>query len=96
MQMAMNLLKAHHVGIRELKERLSAFLNKEEPIVITDRGEPKGVFLPFEDILELLDIIDEMNDKETKRLVDEGRKAIQSGAKGIPVFPKGKKNIKHQ
>jgi len=86
MNIATILLKAPHIGVRELKEKLSAFLKREEPLVVTDHGSPTSVILPYDDMVELLDVLDELNDMETRELVREGRKSIQSGAAGIPVF----------
>lgn len=84
MSIATALLKAHHVGIRDLKEHLSTkFLN--ETLVITDRGTPISVNLPYSDLLELIDILDELSDLETIKAVQEGRKAIKAGTKGISV-----------
>ena len=81
---ATNLLKAHHIGIRELKEHLSTkSLNKF--LVITDRGVPVSVNLPYSDMLELTDILDELADLETIADVQDGRKAIKVGAKGIAI-----------
>jgi len=84
MNVATVLLKASHVGIRELKEHLSTEFLKE-PLVITDRGDPVSISLPYSDMLELIDILDEFSDAETFAVVQEGRKAISGGAKGIPV-----------
>lgn len=84
MSIATDLLKANHMGIRDLKERLSAKL-LEQVLVITDRGIPMSVNLPYSDVLELTDIIDELSDSETLAAIAEGRKAISQGAKGIPV-----------
>jgi len=93
MGIATDLLKAERVGIRELKKKLSAsFLKK--PLIITDRKTPVSVNLPYSDMLELIDILDELSDVETLNIVKEGRKAIYSGAKGISVsdvFEKRKK-----
>jgi hypothetical protein len=81
---ATDLLKAHRIGIRNLKEHLSTkFLS--EILVITDRGTPISVNLPYSDVLELMDILDELADSETVATVDEGRRAIEAEAKGIPV-----------
>ena len=91
MIMAINILKAPHVGVRELKEKLSAFLKGDKPLVVTDHGAPTNVILPYDDVLELLDILDELNDSETRDIVREGRSAIRSGSEGIPVFPHSKK-----
>ncbi len=84
MSIATDLLKAEHVGIRDIKEHLSARLLKDI-LVITDRGTPVSVNLPYSDVLELVDIIDEVTDLETMATVREARKAIQKGTKGIPV-----------
>ena len=86
MGIAINLLKAPHIGIRDLKERFSHFLKRKDSIVVTDRGEPTKVLVPYEELVELLDIIEEMQDGQARSLVAEGRQAIQSGAKGIPVI----------
>lgn len=84
MSIATDLLKAEHVGIRDIKEHLSTRLLKDI-LVITDRGTPVSVNLPYSDVLELVDIIDEVTDLETMATVSEGRKAIQESAKGVLV-----------
>lgn len=84
MSIATDLLKAEHVGIRDLKEHLSAKL-LEKVLIITDRGTPMSVSLPYSDVLELTDIIDEISDYETLTTIKEGRQAIRKGAEGIPV-----------
>ena len=84
MSIAADLLRAHHIGIRDLKGHLSTkFL--DEILIITDRGTPVSVNLPYSDVLELIDIVDELADLETMATVAEGRKAVKAGAKGIPV-----------
>ena len=84
MSIATELLKAEHIGIRELKEHLSKE-NLENFLVITDRGRPISVNLPYEDVMELVDILDELGDLETIETIKEAREAIRAGAKGIPV-----------
>jgi hypothetical protein len=84
MNLATVLLRASHIGIRELKEHLSTEFLKE-PLVITDRGEPVSINLPYSDVLELIDILDEFSDAETLAAVQEGRNAISGGARGITV-----------
>jgi len=84
MTTAVDLLKAKHCGVREYKGHLStAFL--KDFVVITDRGKPISVNLPYEEMLEILDIFDEIVDPEIVNDVLEGRKSIKSGGKGIPV-----------
>jgi hypothetical protein len=59
--------------------------------LITEHGHPAGVFLPYQDALELVDVIDEFNDKKALKLVAEGRRAIRKGARGIPLSDSLKK-----
>ncbi|GAG68990.1 unnamed protein product [marine sediment metagenome] len=84
MSLATNLLKASHIGIRNFKKLLSTKL-LDELIVITNRGTPVSVNIPYSDALELIDILDELADLETISAVEEARKAIRSGVTGIPV-----------
>lgn len=84
MSIATHLLKAHRVGIRDLKEHLST-KSLREPLIVTDRGTPVSVNLPYQDVLELLDIIDELSDLATVSTIYKGRIAIRQGARGFPV-----------
>ncbi len=79
-----NILKSPHVGIRDLKINLSSFLKKGS-LIVTDRGTPINVILPYSDVMELLDMLDEVTDAETIKTIREGRMAIRTGTKGIPV-----------
>lgn len=84
MNIAAALLRAPHTGIKQLKDHLSAkYLTKLR--IITDHGEPISVALPYNEVLEMIDIIDELSDQQTLKIVQEGRAAIKAGAKGIPV-----------
>jgi hypothetical protein len=84
MNISSAVLKAEHVGIREFKDHLSIKLLSDTRI-ITDRGKPVSVNMPYEDLMEIIDLIDELSDPKTLALVAAGRKAIRAGAKGIPV-----------
>lgn len=84
MSIAVDLLKADRIGVRDFKEHLSTKL-LDKLLVITDRGNPVSVNLPYSDVLELVDVIDELTDVETLKAVYEGREAIKAGEEGIPV-----------
>ena len=97
MRLSTSLLKARHIGIRELKANLSKFLKQNKTMVITDHGTPTNVIVSYDDIVELIDILDELMDKSTIRSVQEGREAIASDSEGIPVsklFNKIRKSTK--
>ena len=85
MTTATDLLRAPHIGVRDLRLQLSHRLKAHKPLIITEHGEPKKVLLEYEDMIELVEIIEELQDPEVLRLVKVGRKTIQSGFKGIPV-----------
>jgi len=85
MHTAMDLLKSEYIGIRDFREHFSATLKKPRSIVITDHGSPQYVLVKYAEMLELLDMVEEASSPETVKLVADGRKSIQSGAKGIPV-----------
>ena len=84
MTTATELLKAEHVGVREFKEHISADSLKKIT-VITDHGKPISVNLPYGEVLELVDILDELRDPKTLETVLQGRKSIKTGNKGISV-----------
>ncbi len=84
MSIATSILKSPHVGIRDLKIHLSSLLKKGS-LIVTERGKPVNVILPYSDMIELLDMLDEITDPETIKTIREGRKAISTGVKGIPV-----------
>ena len=84
MSIAVDLLKAQRIGIRDFKEHVSTKL-LDNLLVITDRGNPVSVNLPYSDVLELMDIIDELSDVETISTIAVGREQIREGAEGVPV-----------
>ena len=79
------LLRAEHVGVRELREHLSDRLKRKQPLVVTERGIPKKVILSYQDVLDLIEVLQELRDEELVRFVHEGRSAVKRRVKGIPV-----------
>ena len=79
------LLNARHIGVRELKAHLSRRLKGRKPIIVTEHGEPTKVIVSYNDMLEIVDILDELQDAQSLIAVQEGRKAVQSSAKGVQV-----------
>lgn len=84
MSISTDLLKAQRIGIRDLKEHVSTRFLKGI-LIITDRGTPISVNLPYSDIVELMDILDELADINTIEAVAKGRESIKRGAKGVSV-----------
>ena len=88
------LLKARTVGVRNFRNKISRFIKSHEMFVVTEHGSPASVLLPYEDVLEIVDVLDELRDKKAVEAVLHGRKSVAKGVKGIlakTVFKKGKK-----
>ena len=85
MTVAAALLNAKYVGVRDLREHLSKQLKGSKVIVVTEHGTPTKVILSYQDVVELIEILDELRDQTAIQAVQEGRKAIKQGNKGIPV-----------
>ena len=79
------LLHARYIGVRDLREHLSKRLKERKAIVVTEHGTPTKVILPYQDVLELIEVLDEFQDKAAIQAVQEGRKAVKAGNEGIPV-----------
>lgn len=85
MDFAMDLIKASHVGIKEMKANLTRKLLRNF-LVITDRGKPVSINLPYSDVEEIMDIFEELSDPETVTAVFEARKARKTKGKGVSVI----------
>ena len=91
MTLASVLLRAPRIGAREFRNKACAFINMGKAYLITEHGHPAGIFLPYEDALELVDIIDELNDRKLLKAIAEGRRAIRKGVRGISISDSLKK-----
>ncbi len=80
-----DILKAPHVGLRELKANISSYAHQKKPIVATDHGKPIKVFVSYNDMVSLLEMIRDLLDAKMTSVVRGGRKAIAAGSRGIPA-----------
>ena len=86
MSIAATLLRANHMGVKDFRDHLAEALKKDQMLIVTQHGQPSKVVIDYEDMLELVDVIDELQDASTVRTVLEGRDAIKrKGSAGIPV-----------
>ena len=79
------LLRAPRIGAREFRNKACTFIKAGKFYLITKHGHPAGVFMPYEEALELTEMIDELHDKKLLKTIAEGRRAIHRGAKGISL-----------
>ena len=85
MSLATELLNAKHVGVRDLRDHLSEMIKKDTLVIVTEHGQPSKVLIPYEDMLEIVDMMDELRDHKTSSTVLEGKYAITKAPKGISV-----------
>ncbi|MBU4251979.1 MAG: type II toxin-antitoxin system Phd/YefM family antitoxin [Candidatus Omnitrophica bacterium] len=84
MSAVIDLIKAEHVGVRELRDHLCEFMKDKKPaIVVTERGQPVRVIVPYAKMVELLEFFDEVSDSDTMRNIHEGAEAIKKGSQGV-------------
>ncbi len=86
MTIATMLLRAPHIGVRKFKAGISKFIRAGRVLVVTDRGSPVEVVVPYPEMVEMVDLIDEVTDSDTLQAVRDGREAIKAGEKGISFF----------
>ena len=77
------LLKARTIGVRNFRDKLSGLIHTREMFVVTEYGSPTNMLLPYGDVLEIVDIMDELRDKDVLKAIAQGRRAINRRAKGI-------------
>ncbi|MEK6543472.1 MAG: hypothetical protein AABZ44_03445 [Elusimicrobiota bacterium] len=79
-----HLMKARYVGIKDLKAHLSSLLEINKPLVVTDRGQPKHFVIPYEEMLEIVDILEEAAQPKVVAQVARARAAYRKSG-GVPV-----------
>lgn len=79
------LLKAEHVGLRELKENISGYAHSRKTVIATDHGKPIKVLISYDDMVSLLETVKDLLEAKMSSAVRKGRKAIEAGGKGIPA-----------
>lgn len=77
------LLHAKSIGVRNFRDKISQLIGSRQIFIVTEHGSPTSVLLPYENVLEIVDILDELKDKGALKVIAEGRKAIRRGVEGI-------------
>ena len=85
MTTATELLKAPRFGIKDFKTHISERIRSRRAMVLLDRGEPKKVIIEYNELIEMIELIDDLQDKGLIQLVHEASVAIQREDPGISV-----------
>lgn len=71
------LLHAKTIGVRDLRENLTKIVKNNKPYLVVKHGERKMFLVPYEDIVDLIEILEESKDavlrEEIRRARDEYR-----------------------
>jgi len=90
----LNFLSAPHMGVAELRGKLSGIIRGRETVVATERGKPAEVVLSYDIFIQLLTQLQDLTDKRMEEAVNSGVAAIRSGSKGIPAGYSLKKHLR--
>lgn len=66
------LKEAATVNVKEAQAKLSFLINSSTPSLVISHGKPVSFLIPYEEMLDLLDMLEELKDK---RLLDKIAKA---------------------
>ena len=76
------LKKAKSVGVREAQAKLSKLIEASNPTIITSHGVPKSLLISYDEMLEILEVLEELKDK---RLIEEIARARKEYEEGLSV-----------
>ena len=78
------LLKAKPVNIRKAQAQLSKLIRSKSPSMVLSHGKPVSFLVPYEDMLDLVETLDELKDKKLLGEVERARKEYAQG-KAVPA-----------
>jgi PHD/YefM family antitoxin component YafN of YafNO toxin-antitoxin module len=78
------LRRARPVNVREAQARLSRLIKSKSPSMVLSHGKPMSFLVPYEDMLDLLDTLEELKDSTLLQEIARARAEYASG-KVIPV-----------
>jgi len=80
-----NLLKkAKPVNVREAQARLSKLIHSKSPSMVLSHGKPVSFLVPYEDMLDLVETLEELKDKTLLGEIARSRAEYAQG-KAVPA-----------
>lgn len=76
------LRRAKPVNVKEAQARLSTLIRSKTPSLVLSHGKPVSFLVPYEEMLDLLEMMDELKDQ---RLFEEIARARSEYAEGKEV-----------
>jgi antitoxin (DNA-binding transcriptional repressor) of toxin-antitoxin stability system len=78
------LRKAKPVNVREAQARLSRLIKSKSPSMVLSHGKPMSFLVPYEDMLDLLDTLEELKDATLLKEITRARDEYARG-KAVPA-----------
>lgn len=78
------ILRADYLGIKEFKEHLCQILKQNKPRIITEYGKPKQFVIPYDEMVEIIEILEELSDPAFLKEIQSARKSYKKGKKAVP------------
>ncbi len=78
------LQKAKPVNVCEAQAQLSKLIRSKTSIMILSHGKPVSFLVPYEDMLDLVETLDELKDKKLLEEIERARKKYAKG-KAVPA-----------
>lgn len=76
------LKRARPVNVREAQAKLSRLIRSKTPSLVLSHGKPVSFLVPYEDMLDLIEMTEELKDR---RLLEEIARARSEYAEGKAV-----------
>ena len=78
------LRKARPVNVREAQAQLSKLIRSKVPSMVLSHGRPVSFLVPYEEMLDLIDTLDELKDTKLLREIERARVDYARG-KAVPA-----------
>ena len=78
------LRKAKPVNVREAQAQLSKLIRSKYPSMVLSHGKPVSFLVPYEDMLDLVESLNELKDRKLLGEINRARTEYARG-KGVPA-----------
>lgn len=78
------LKQARPVNVREAQAHLSRLIRSKTPSLVLSYGKPVSFLVPYEEMLDLLEMLDELKDQKLLEEIARAR-AEYAGGKAVPA-----------
>ena len=76
--------KAKPVNVRDAQAQLSKLIRSKSPTMVLSHGKPVSFLVPYEDMLNLVDTLDELKDIQLLKEIERARIEYGQG-KAVPT-----------